>query len=268
MLKYLLAILVLIIPFTCPAQIADMFPLIKKTDLPDALFSPPRVFNGTALFGYIDGGAELYLEYGFSEAVITDITYRGGKYKTEIFKMKGPAEAFGIYSVSKFNCRSMPDISDFTCQTKYQLQMCKGSFYVSIINSAGSDADQLNMVTLGSIISTKISESDIDLTGYLPGASKEDLKMNCFLARGRLGIVNGSPDLEDLFQGINGFTAVIIRHPDEKIISIKFDSESSLGNFLRLHKWDAGSLISEMTQMPDGMQVKKLGTNRIYIISH
>ena len=66
MLKSLLVSLILILGFpACFSQLPEDFPLVNKADLPEAKFSSSRTFNGTALFGYIDGGAELYLEYGF-----------------------------------------------------------------------------------------------------------------------------------------------------------------------------------------------------------
>ncbi len=114
------------------------FSTIGKKDLPEAKFSSSRVFTGSSLFGYINGGAELYLEYGFDVAAVTVIDYEDGEYKTEVFKMTGSEEAFGIFSVSKYRCLSIPALSEFTCQTKYQLQICKGPYYISIINKTGT----------------------------------------------------------------------------------------------------------------------------------
>jgi hypothetical protein len=222
----------------CFSQIPGDFPSISKNDLPDAKFTSSRIFKGASLFGYIDGGAELYLEYGFSVVLVTEIAFMGGKYKTEIYKMNGPEEAFGIFSVSKYRCLDMPTLSKFTCRTRYQLQICKGSYYISIINTAGTRADSIASLRIGKIITDKIQGQEFDLSVYLPGIPEEIIRTKCFLAKGRLGIVNGSPDLEDFFQGITDYTAVIVN--DEKtILSVKFNNGLSYGKFLELHNWEA-----------------------------
>jgi hypothetical protein len=217
-------------------QIPGDFPLVTDDDLPGARFSRPRIFNGTSLFGYIDGGAELYLEYGFSMLAVTEIDYMGGKYKTEIYRMNGPEEAFGIFSVSKFRCAGMPPVSDFTCQTKYQLQICKGPYYISVINRTGTGNDSIASLNIGEAIARKIKDEQIDLSFWMPGLSIGEIKQNCILAKGKLGIVNGAPDLEDFFSGTRNFTTVIVKG-SKRLIAIRFDSGESLEKFFVLHNW-------------------------------
>lgn len=261
------------IPFTlllisvqsvCLSQIPEKM-LINANDIPGAQFSAPRTFNGASLFGYMDGGAELYLEYGFSDAVINEITYQGEKYKTEIFRMNGPEEAFGIFSVSKYHCVSLPDITNFACQTKYQLQFSKGPYYVSIINRRGNAADSAAMLKIGRIIAGRISGPDFDFQEYLPSASAEDLQNNCFIAKGKLGIVNGSPDLEDYFQNISDYTALILRKEDSTVISVKFSDENNYKKFLVLHKWDKMSFGPAAGVLPDGGSAKLISQYHLWI---
>lgn len=221
----------------CFSQIKDDFPAIDKGDLPGVNFLSSRVFTGSSLFGYINGGAELYLEYGFDVATVTVINYKGGEYKTEVFKMNGPEEAFGIFSVSKYRCTGMPDLSKFTCQTKYQLQISKGPYYISIINKTGTRSDSIVSLELGRILTSKITDKEVDLSSYLPEIDDETLQSKSFLARGRLGVVNGSPEMEDFFLGVTGYTAVIAKKDGKRLISVKFSSGESYQKFLDLHKW-------------------------------
>lgn len=236
MLRKLFVLVILVLGFpVCFCQLPKNFPVINKNDLPEAIFSSSRVFNGTSLFGYIDGGAELYLEYGFSAVSTTEIYYLGRYYKTEIYKMTGPEEAFGIFSVTKFRCLDMPPLSGFTCRSKYQLQICKGPYYISIINRTGTRSDSIASSKIGGIIIGKINDKEVDLLQYLPGIQEELLKTSCFLAKGRLGIVNGSPDLEDFFQEITDYTAVIVTLDDKKIVSLKLRNKESYQKFLELY---------------------------------
>ena len=75
--KLLVLILLILWLPACLSQLPEDFPTIDKTDLPGAKISSSRTFNGTSLFGYIDGGAELYLEYGFSAVLVTEIELHG-----------------------------------------------------------------------------------------------------------------------------------------------------------------------------------------------
>ncbi len=166
-MKSILSVLAVLAIAPCFAQ--DPFPRIDSIGLPGVRITSSRTFKGPALFGYMDGGAELYLEYGFTAAEITGLSLAGADYKIEIFKMKGPEESFGIFSVSRYNCRSTPDLSEYTCLTKYQLQVSRGQYYISIIGRNGNRADSLTMLKIGNNILTKINEASVDLSSYLPG---------------------------------------------------------------------------------------------------
>jgi hypothetical protein len=247
------------------SQESANYPVITYKDLPDAVFSEPRKFIGASLFGYIDGGAELYLEYGFSEARINQIEVGGRSYKTEIYKMNGIEEAFGIFSVSRYRCLSFPSVADFSCQTKYQLQFCKGPYYISIINRTGTKEDSATMLTIGKIIADKIPFPGIDLSVYFPGIKIETLRQNAFLAKGRLGIVNGDPDLEDFFSGVRGYTAVMLR-PDEKtLISIWFPDNEQYNKFIELHHWKLSEDNSIIISSNQNEIISKAGDNRLII---
>src|SRR5512135_601814 len=56
-----------------------------------------RVFGGADLYGYIDGGAELFLEFGFDRLTLQK--FRSGKNElaVEIYRMADPVAATGVY---------------------------------------------------------------------------------------------------------------------------------------------------------------------------
>lgn len=57
-------------------------------------------FSGDDLFLFIDGGADLFLEYGFREAAARAYRGPGGAViNAEIYEMTDPGAAFGVYSV-------------------------------------------------------------------------------------------------------------------------------------------------------------------------
>ncbi len=266
MLKYTLLVVFLFFDaFHGFCQIPVDFPFITKAELPGASVSSQRVFTGTSLFGYIDGGAELYLEYGFLSVVVAEISFQGGTYKTEVYKMNGPEESFGIFSVSKYRCLSLPSVADYACQTRYQLQFCKGPYFISIINRTGSKTDSSAMLQIGKVLAGKINEPGPELSGYMPGIPADSLKTNCFLAKGRLGIVNGSPDLEDFFGGISGYTAVICKEYDWLRLSVKFKDHESFLEFLRLHQWEEVKLSGTDQKLSTGGTLKLISVDHLLI---
>ncbi len=231
-----------LVSVACFPQIPAGFPSLDRNDLPDAKFLLTRHFTHESLFGYMNGGAELYREYGISDAVITELDLKGTKYKCEVFKMTGPEQAFGIYSVSRYRCQGSPPLAPYTCQNSYQLALCKGRYYVSIINMSGAIADQSASLRIGKILAGKISEPSFDYKEYLPEADSVDIQRRSVLAEGKLGLMNGATDWEDYFKDLKGYTVMLIPYGNFTDISIRFTDNEALMKFCKLHDIDPGKL--------------------------
>jgi len=249
----------------CIAQVSDSFPSIDESDLPDARFGIPKTYTGASLFGYMNGGAELYLEYGFFGAWINEIHLKEGKYKTEIYRMNGPDEAFGIFSASRYQCMSTPPLSPYACQTPYQLQLCSGSFYISISNSTGNGTDSVAALKIGEAIVKKIREKSADITSYLPGVTHETINRVAFMAKGKLGIMNGAPDLVDYFGEVTGYTAVIMQHEKETVLSVRFRTKEDMLTFASIHNWNPEMISAGSVVMSAGETITKISDNHLFI---
>src|SRR5215469_7216798 len=99
-----------------------------------------RTFAGSALYGFMNGGADLYYEYGFKELVSREIVFKGEEFTVDIYTMETPLDAFGIYSIHAYKCLRADSLGRFDCQSKYQLQAVDGNDYVSIVFQSGSNA--------------------------------------------------------------------------------------------------------------------------------
>jgi len=261
----LLAILILFTSLSCYPQIPDDFPQIGKNDLPEAKFKAPRHFTGESLFGYMNGGAELYREYGISDAVITEFAVGNRQYKCEIYKMTGPEEAFGIYSVSKYRCLSSPAFAEYTCLNRYQIQVCKGPYYISIINRSGTSADSLTALKAAKILCDKITDPSADLRTFIPDTDNEMMKGSAVLVKGRLGLANGATDWEDYFRDMYGYTTLIYVSAGRTILSVRFDREDDFRLFISFHGWGSCELsISDVT-IGSGEILKLIGNGHILI---
>jgi hypothetical protein len=228
--KYAL-ILVLLLPVRLTAQIAADFPYLHQGNLEGVKVNSERSFTSESLFGYMDGGAELYLEFGFSQLVVSEIDYMGSDFKIEVFKMNGPEQAFGIYSVSFFKCDSKGDVTPFSCSTKYQFQFCKGRYYVNIINNFGSSSGVATAKELAARLSDMIDEDTFEPAGYFPGRDIQNFS-RLVLVKGNLGLYNGASEFETLLDGAEDYTAVIGYAVDNTYISVRFLDDSGLSGYL------------------------------------
>jgi len=58
----------------------------------------PESYNGTTLYAYMDGGADTFLEYGFSSLAVRRYTRGSTQLIAELYTMRDTAAAAGLYS--------------------------------------------------------------------------------------------------------------------------------------------------------------------------
>ena len=137
-----------------------------------------REFTGSGLYGFMNGGAEQFLEYGVSKLVARDVVYEGQEYTVEIYDMPTPEDAFGIYSLHVFRCQRADTLGCIDCLSPYQLQAVAGNKYVSVVFPSGSAAAK--------------SKADAVIRYYLPiiRPSRNNWK-DCLLIRAKLNFSGG-----------------------------------------------------------------------------
>ena len=128
-----------------------------------------RVFTGTGLYGYMNGGAEQFLEYGVTKLTAYDLEYGGEEYALEIYEMPTPEDAYGIYSLHVFRCQRADTLGCIDCLSTYQLQTVCGNLYVSLVFPSGTKkAKQQADDILRAIICFKTPEQLDSLRNKLP----------------------------------------------------------------------------------------------------
>ena len=96
-----------------------------------------RVFTGSGLYGHIDGGAEIFFEFGFEEATVQRYLYGGETaVEVELYRMTDPTAALGIYLQRCGNRCDAPDVhpqfSRYTTVGQVQLTFAKDRFFAVI----------------------------------------------------------------------------------------------------------------------------------------
>jgi len=99
-----------------------------------------RVFTGAGLYGFMNGGADLYLEYEVFRLTNRDIEYKGEKFTVDIYELPTAEDAYGIYSMNVFRCERADTLGCIDCLSPYQLQAIDGSKFISVVFPSGSNA--------------------------------------------------------------------------------------------------------------------------------
>ena len=101
-----------------------------------------RVFTGEGLYGFMNGAADLFFEYGFKSLTNRDISYKGEDFTVDIYEMPDWNDAFGIYSMHVFRCQQADSLGAIDCASPYQLQAVVDNLYISIVYPSGSERAQ------------------------------------------------------------------------------------------------------------------------------
>jgi hypothetical protein len=138
----------------------------------------PRVFTASDLYGHIDGGAEIFLEFGFEQLTVQRYKpdFQPGtaknaadEFAVEIYRMADPVAATGMYLM---NCgREAPDASFMERHTlnQFQLLFKRNRYYVMVNNAEGNDKLRAGMLEFGRYLAARMpAEIPVKLHELLP----------------------------------------------------------------------------------------------------
>lgn len=240
-------------------QSSDKFPQIFHNDLNNVEVVTSKYYKGESLWGLINGGADVYLEYGFDKLLFQEVKWKNKSFHVEIYKMKSPESAFGIYSISKYKCSSSNTDDRFICITPYQVQGCIGNYYISIANEVGDSISQEATLKIYEVIDNQIPKVEIQI----PTKIKSNVNLNNYsklkFIAGSLGLQNGYPNWSDLFENIEHFSFFLneVTIDNEPIIlaEIRFENKDEVETFLNNAK-----------NYKDSFRIEKLSNGSVFII--
>ena len=174
----------------------------------------PQLYKGEDLYLYIDGGAEIYHEYGFKQVLVQDYKSAAGKSLTlEIFEMANSECAFGAYTFKSSGKGKAIAIGQDGQLEEYYLNFWKGNFLVTL-----TGFDSSPELIQGLLLIAKSVEVKIKAQGRRP--SLVEIFPKEWLPVARLKYIKGVLGLRnnDLFlsRHIFGFNDGVIGANDEK----------------------------------------------------
>lgn len=203
-----------------------------------SLSDAPKTYRGDELFMMIDGGADIYHEYGFVQVIGADYANGNGKsILVEVYEMESPAAAYGIYSFKVGEQGMAPAIGQEALLEDNYLNFWKGNLLVTVIGSDEDEETVNGVLAFAKAVDTRIPE-----TGKRPALAEMLLRepvafSNPTYVRGSLGVINSYIfDTEDIFavrEGMIGTVdncqVLVFRYPgDDESASIYENAAAKL----------------------------------------
>jgi hypothetical protein len=124
----------------------------------------PQRYRGEDLFLYIDGGAEIYHEYGFKQVIAQDYRDKKGRSITiEIYEMASPESAFGMFTFKSSGRGSSESIGQDARLEDYYLNSWKGPCLVTVVGMDDSAETREGILRIA-----RTAEAKMRLTGARP----------------------------------------------------------------------------------------------------
>ena len=197
-----------------------------------------RIFPGAELYGHIDGGAELFLEFGFDTLTLQRYRHGEDEFVLEIYRMADPEATLGIYLMK---CgRETPDAGfpDRHTVGRYQLAFVKGRYYVLVTSVEGKAKLQPALLEFGRFVASPVAPaSPPAVLGLLPREGLVEGSVRLIRGPYALQSVAGSLGEGDLLRlggrivAVSGdygqpggtvFTRLAAEYPSDEIASAAF----------------------------------------------
>ncbi len=115
-------------------------------------------YVGEELYNLINGGAEIFLEYGFTEAIAQEYHREDSSLRLTIYRMSNPEAAFGIYSLNRMRKPPLAGIGDESVGEDNYLYFWQGSYYVTMEAFPLERKLEESLRHLASLVSARIGE--------------------------------------------------------------------------------------------------------------
>jgi len=136
--------------------------------------------EGKDLFLLINGGAEIYYEYGFLRAAIQSYRSDSGlSLNIEIYEMEDPSSAYGAFSFKTGSSGQEIDIGSDSSLEDYYLNFWKNRFVVTLIGFDDSQSTREALIGFARRMEQKIPDGDEHplLLNHLPAPADEDARI-------------------------------------------------------------------------------------------
>jgi len=167
-------------PPESPVRTIDLLP--AEDELPGWKAGERRTISSArGLYDYMDGGAEIYLDYGFQDLAVGEWTSPDGDpLKVEVYRMGRPKSAYGMFTQDTWG-----DAADVGQGAQIQggtLRFWKGSYFVRVFMWRGYKENSATIMETGRSVAARIKrEGELPaLVSVLPVDSRVEGGLHFF----------------------------------------------------------------------------------------
>jgi len=220
-------------------------------------FGEPQYAKGEDLFLLINGGAEIYYEYGFKQAVIHSYSHEDeSSVNVEIYEMEDAESAYGIYSF-----KIGEEGKDISVGTQgrledYYLNFWKGPYVVTLIGFDNDSTTQQSLKKIAGLIDDTIAEKGTPpaLINYISELSYPYSKITYI--EGNLGLYNQYEfDTKNIFGVSKG---VVARYERYQLFLLHYADSSEREQWLQTAEdhLKENNKFSDYTKIDKGFTIK------------
>ena len=116
-----------------------------------------QIFVGENLYELIDGGAEIYYEYGFKQVIVQNYQNPDAKsINLAIYEMDNSSSAYGIYTFQSAEGEEV-EVGSEGIRSDYYLQFWKDKFFVTLIASDTEESTSRGLHTIAREVDHRIA---------------------------------------------------------------------------------------------------------------
>jgi hypothetical protein len=236
----------------------------EETALPDGWTEAEQElrFVGNDLYGHINGGAEIYHEFGFRDLEVRRFSNETREISLEEYRMDGPEAALGIYLMTTGEETPVEGVSARNSGSPYQISAVRGKYLLQVLNPSGDKSIVGDMVRILNGAIRRIPDKEpedffvhLPKGGLVPGSEK--------LIRGPLALqpifTFGEGDILRLRGRIYGVAGdyelgegnrihrIVVPYPSEEQARKALDHLTAhLDSYLRVRRtWETGFVFSD-----------------------
>jgi len=216
------------------------------------------IFIRADLFNHIDGGAELFIEFGFERVAVQRYMKGLDGLTLEVYEMKSPESALGVYLMKCGRETPFPDVPARNSSEPAQFTILKGNYFILINNSGGDKNLVPSMTALARTVLEKIPVNSepsrlfdrLPKEGRLAGSERlfcGPLALQPFYTFGEGDLFNLQGKIFGVLANYKSgpsvvFTRLIIAYPDKKqALEAYKNLRSNLDPYLKIVAAESGA---------------------------
>lgn len=231
-----------------------------------------RRYTRNDLYGYIDGGAELFLETGFEQLTVRHLKKGELTLTLDLYRMESSEAAWAIYLMKCGQEKPLPGVPGRNTGDRYQIMAWKGRHLVMVNNPDGRAEAEADMSVLCRQALEETADEQpapllgiLDGKGLVPGSER--------LVRGPYGLQSlftfGDGDMLRLggklfavagdYRGPQGeHSAIRVQYPDETAAAAAFTHFcANLDSYLQVVEKSADRIVFRDYRQQFGLAVRR-----------